>query len=127
MNSWYKDIKKAPWTPPSYVFGIVWTILYILMGVSFMLVFLDNKCYPYCSPLNYFLIQLGLNLMWTTVFFKWRLLQTALVLLFLILLFTYYTYKNFLPINRVAGYLLIPYMLWLCVAISLNSYIVIKN
>ena len=57
MNGWYKDIKKAPWTPPSYVFGIVWTILYILMGVSFMLVFLDNKCYPYCSPLNYFLMN----------------------------------------------------------------------
>ena len=58
--------------------------------LSFLMVFLDKKCYPYCSPLTYFLIQLGLNLIWTTVFFKWRMILPALILLFLILLFTYY-------------------------------------
>ena len=77
--------------------------------------------------MTYFFIQLAMNLIWTTLFFKWKLLVPALVLLFLILLFTYYTYKKFKAINKIAGYLLIPYMLWLCVAISLNTYIVVNN
>jgi translocator protein len=127
MNKWYNELNKAPWTPPGYVFGIVWSILYTLMIISFLMVFLDKKCYPYCSPLTYFLIQLGLNLIWTTVFFKLRLIVPALILLFLILLFTCYTYKTFRPINKIASYLLIPYILWLCVAISLNIYIVTNN
>lgn len=97
------------------------------MTIAMLIVFLDKKCYPYCSPMTYFFIQLGLNLMWTTVFFKWRMLIGALILLLLILLFTYYTYKKFQTINKTASYLLIPYMLWLCVALSLNTYIVLNN
>ena len=127
MNSWYKDLNRAPWTPPDYVFGIVWSTLYTLMTIALLIVFSDKKCYPYCSPMTYFFIQLGLNLMWTTVFFKWRMLIGALILLLLILLFTYYTYKKFQTINKTASYLLIPYMLWLCVALSLNTYIVLNN
>ena len=127
MNSWYKELNRAPWTPPDYVFGIVWSTLYTLMTIAMLIVFLDKKCYPYCSPMTYFFIQLGLNLMWTTVFFKWRMLIGALILLLLILLFTYYTYKKFQTINKTASYLLIPYMLRLCVALSLNTYIVLNN
>ncbi len=127
MNTWYKDLNRAPWTPPDYVFGIVWSILYTLMIISLLIIFLDKKCYPYCLPMTYFFIQLAMNLIWTTVFFKWKLLVPALVLLFLILLFTYYAYKKFKTINKIAGYLLIPYILWLCVAISLNTYIVVNN
>ena len=127
MNTWYKELKTAPWAPPNYVFGIVWPILYVFMTIALLIVFLDKKCYPYCSAMTYFFIQLGMNLTWTTVFFKWKLLIPALVLLLLILLFTYYTYNKFQKINKAASYLLIPYMLWLCVALSLNTYIVLNN
>ena len=127
MNDWYKKIKKAPWTPPNYVFGIIWPILYILMIISVILVYKDKKCYPYCSPMTIFLLQLGLNLIWTTIFFKLRMPIIALIDLILILGLTIYTFFLFYDINKIASYLLIPYILWLCVAFSLNSYIVIYN
>lgn len=127
MNDWYKKIKKAPWTPPNYVFGIIWPILYILMIISVILVYKDKKCYPYCYPITIFLLQLGLNLIWTTIFFKLRMPIIALIDLILILGLTIYTFFLFYDINKIASYLLIPYILWLCVAFSLNSYIVIYN
>ena len=127
MNQWYKQLKRAPWSPPDYVFGIVWPILYVLMFISFVIIFMDKKCYPYCYPLTIFITQLILNLSWTTVFFTYRRINFALVVLFLIFGLTLSNTILFYRINKIAGLLLIPYLLWLCVAISLNSYIVIYN
>ena len=127
MNQWYKQLKTAPWNPPDYVFGIVWPILYFLMFISFMIVFLDKKCYPFCYALIIFIIQLIINLSWTTIFFTYRKIKLALLVLLLIFGLASYSTILFYNINKVAGILLIPYLLWLCVAISLNSYIVIYN
>ena len=127
MNQWYKTLKKAPWSPPNYVFGIVWPILYTLMAISVALVWSNKKCYPYCSPITFFLVQLAFNLIWTTIFFKWQMPKIAFLDLLIIMGITIYTYKQFLPISKTAGYLLIPYMLWLCVAFSLNLYIILMN
>lgn len=127
MNEWYKKLKVAPWNPPPYVFGIVWPILYVLMFISATLVYIDKKCYPYCYPLTIFFIQLALNLSWTTVFFKYRLLKTALLLIVVIFGLALYTSILFYDINKIASYLLIPYLLWLSVAFSLNLYIILNN
>jgi tryptophan-rich sensory protein len=127
MNNWYKSLNKAPWTPPSYVFGIVWPILYVLMGISFLLVWKNKKCFPYCSPLTYFLIQLGFNLIWTTLFFVMKKPLLALVDICLIIYFAMQTYKRFIKIDRLAAYLLVPYLLWLLLAFSMNFYIVLMN
>ena len=127
MNQWYKSLKKAPWTPPSYVFGIVWPILYAMMAVSFFLVWKNKKCYPYCDALNYFFIQLFFNLIWTTIFFKFKKPVLALADMVLIIIGAYYTYVEYSNIDITAGYLIIPYILWLCVAFSLNAYIVAMN
>lgn len=127
MNQWYKKLKVAPWNPPDYVFGIVWPILYVLMFISASLVYIDKECYPYCYPLTIFFAQLFLNLIWTTIFFKYRLPLLALIDLILILALTIYTYILFYKINKIASYLLIPYILWLSLALTLNLYIVIMN
>ena len=127
MNQWYKTLKKAPWSPPNYVFGIVWPILYTLMAISVALVWSNKKCYPYCSPITFFLVQLAFNLIWTTIFFKWQMPKLAFLDLLIIMGITFYTYKQFLPISKTAAYLLVPYMLWLCVAFSLNLYIILMN
>lgn len=124
---WYKKLKKPPWTPPNYVFGIVWPLLYLLMSISFYIVLIDKKCFPYCSPLTLFLIQLSFNLIWTTLFFKFKKTKLALLDLILIIIFTLWTYNEFYKINIFASRLLIPYILWLFLALSLNSYIVIMN
>ena len=55
MNDWYKKLKKAPWNPPSHVFGLVWSVLYTLLLVSFLLVWNNKKCFPYCNALTMFL------------------------------------------------------------------------
>ena len=124
---WYKNLKKPSWTPPNYVFGIVWPSLYFLMSISFYIVFTDKKCFPYCSPLTLFLIQLSFNLIWTTLFFKFKKTKLALLDLILIIIFTLWTYNEFYKINIFASRLLIPYILWLFLALSINSYIVIMN
>ena len=127
MNNWYKSLQKAPWTPPNYIFGIVWPLLYCLMIISFLLVWNSKKCFPYCSPLTFFLIQLGFNLIWTSLFFKFKMPLVALADIILIIYFAFQTYFKFININKIAGYLLIPYLLWLLLAMSLNLYIVLFN
>jgi len=127
MNEWYNNLKRAPWSPPSVVFGIVWPILYTLMTVAFIMVWKDETCYPYCSPLTTFLIQLVFNLCWTTIFFKLRMPKLALLDLIATLVFTIATYSQFSKINILSGKLLLPYIIWLFLAFSLNSYIVVMN
>ena len=55
MNKWYTNLKKAPWSPPSYIFGIVWPILYAMMAVSFFLVWNNQNCFPLLFSINYIL------------------------------------------------------------------------
>ena len=97
------------------------------MFISATMVYLDKKCFPYCYPITIFLVQLGLNLIWTTIFFRLKMPLLALIDLILIFSLTVYTFTLFFEINKIAAYLLIPYLLWLIVAFSLNLYIVIKN
>ncbi len=127
MNTWYKNLNTAPWSPPNYVFGIVWPILYVFMTISVLIVLLDKKCYPYCTPISYFLAQLVLNLSWTTVFFRLHMPVLAFIMIILIMLITGYTALQFYPYSKLASFLLVPYLLWLCVALSLNGYIVLNN
>lgn len=127
MNEWYRKLNKAPWTPPDWVFGVVWPILYLLMGVSFLLVWTNKKCYPYCNPLLYFLIQLGFNLMWTTLFFQYKKPEWAMLDLILTYVFTFYTYVEFKTISNQASLLLLPYLAWLSLAFTLNAYVVVYN
>ena len=127
MNNWYKNLNRAPWSPPSYVFGIIWPVLYFLMTISFFLVWKNKNCYPYCSALSFFLIQLMFNISWTTIFFYYKRTLLALIDIILIICFTIITYIKFTKINKIAAYLLIPYLCWLFVAFSLNMYIVLFN
>lgn len=127
MNNWYSSLQKAPWTPPNYVFGIVWPILYTMMAVSFLMVWKNKKCFPYCNPLTMFFIQLGFNLIWTTLFFKLKMPVLALIDIMLIIYFAFITQKAFSKINKFAGYLLIPYIGWLLLAFTMNLYIAVMN
>ena len=126
-KNWYKSLKKAPWTPKPKVFGMVWSILYACMFIATYLVWKNKKCYPYCDALNYFFIQLFFNLIWTTIFFKFKKPVLALADMVIIIIGAYYTYVEYSNIDITAGYLIIPYILWLCVAFSLNAYIVAMN
>ena len=126
-NEWYKSLNKSKLTPSSWVFGVVWPILYTLMAISLFFTWVDSKCYPFCDAVIFFFIQLFFNLIWTALFFKYKLLKVALFDLMFIIFFTLITFFKFYTINRFASFLLVPYLLWLLLAFYLNSYIVINN
>ena len=126
-RDWYLSLNKSKLTPPGYVFGIVWPILYLLLGISFLLTIKSPKCIGFCSPLVFFTAQMILNLMWTTVFFRMKMMKTALLLIYAIIALTIIAFMKMLAVNRNSAILLIPYLLWLCFASYLNLYIVVNN
>lgn len=121
VNDWYLSLNKPSFNPPNWIFGPVWTLLYILMGISAGIVWAKGFYHIWVKTALYnFGFQLLFNALWSVVFFGfkdpfWALL-VILVLLALILL----TIKWFNVVSRVAAYLLIPYFLWVCFATILN-------
>jgi tryptophan-rich sensory protein len=110
-------LQKPSFNPPNWVFGPAWTILYILMGIGMGLIWTSNA--PARSIRNAWIIygvQLGLNVLWTLIFFGLRQPKWALVEIVLLWLAIAWTIRTFLPIHRTAGYLLIPYLLWVSFA-----------
>ena len=121
VNDWYLSLNKPSFNPPNWIFGPVWGLLYILMGVAAGLVWAKGFYHIWVKTALYnFGFQLLFNALWSVVFFGlknpfWGLL-VILVLLALILL----TIKWFKVVSKTAAYLLIPYFLWVCFATVLN-------
>lgn len=105
---------------PPVIFPIVWTILYILMGVSSYLIYEDTNEIP-----RIYIIQLIFNLLWSFVFFKFKLFTLAFIWILLLILLVIVMIKEFLSKNKLAGYLQIPYLIWLFVAAILNLIIIV--
>ncbi len=128
IPTWYATLNKPPFSPPNWLFAPVWTTLYILMGISLYLVWTKGtKIKKNKEAINLFLIQLGLNFLWSFIFFGFKnpsLAFLELVALWVVLLITI---LRFLKISKTAGYLLIPYILWVSFATILNLSIVLLN
>jgi benzodiazapine receptor len=132
VNGWYVDADKAPWSPPNWLFGPVWTALYTAMAVAAWLVWRRHS--PASRPaLAVYGIQLGLNLLWTPTFFSlYPLIGTAAlwlafaIILALIVAATV-TVVRFGPVSRLAGLLLLPYITWIVFASSLNLWAALNN
>ncbi len=121
----YDDLNLPSFAPPYYVFGIVWGILYVLMGISFYLALRDKNCDNEIIIL--FAVQLFFNFCWPIAFFNFKLFWFSFVwLLVLMCLVVWLTIKYF-RINRIAGWLQIPYIAWLIFASVLNLVIAIMN
>ena len=119
-GSWYKGINKPSFNPPSWIFGPVWTLLFTLMGISLYLVWTSPSSNIKLIALTLFVIQFLFNIAWSYLFFGlnkplWSFIE-ILVLLVFILITTFY----FIKVNKTAGYLLIPYFLWVSFASFLN-------
>ncbi len=121
VNTWYTTLEKPFFTPPNYLFGPVWTVLYVLMGISAGIVWSRGLHHIWVkTALYHFVFQLLFNALWSVVFFSlqevfWALL-TIITLIVLILL----TIKWFKVVNNTAAYLLIPYAIWVIYAMALN-------
>lgn len=124
----FRQLNKPPLSPPGAVFPIVWTILYILMGIASYLVFSSGAGQgDIRNALSVYGLQLAVNFFWSLFFFNlgWYFFSFVwLVLLWLLILFTI---RLFYPISRPAAYLLVPYLLWVTFAGYLNLSIAILN
>lgn len=121
----YSQINVPQFAPPSQLFGIVWTILYILMGVSLYLV-LSNTSYN-DDAVFYFGLQLALNFIWPILFFNFQLFWLSFVVIVLMLILIVVMIVKFYHISKVAAFLQIPYLLWTIFATVLNLAIALLN
>ena len=128
-KDWYDHLHKSKLTPPPYVFGIVWPILYTLMAISLILLIRNRtRNMDLLKPaIIFFALQLIFNILWPIIFFNMHQIDWALADLLVTVIFTGFTIYYFYQIYKPAAYLLIPYMLWICFATYLNAYIVTHN
>jgi benzodiazapine receptor len=132
VKSWYPLLVKAPWNPPGWVFGPVWSLLYILMAWSGWRVWQQlartGVEQPWQHPaLQWFLAQLLFNLSWSVLFFGLRSPFLALVLMLWLWVSIAQMIRHFLRVDRTAGYSQVPYLLWVSFAFTLNAAIVYLN
>lgn len=128
IPTWYANLEKTVITPPNWVFGPAWTTLYILMAIAAFLVWREgSKKEKVKEAMQLYWIQLGLNATWSILFFSAHLLLTAYVevlfLLAVIIMTTVWYYR----VNKVAAYLMIPYILWVSFASVLNLLTYLAN
>jgi tryptophan-rich sensory protein len=123
VNDWFLTIKKPVFNPPNYLFAPVWTMLYILMGISFYIILQTPNSKSKKYAIAIFVIQLFLNFCWSFLFFKYQLIGVAFIEIILIWLSIICMIYAFYKINRSAAYLQLPYLLWVSFASILNGAI----
>lgn len=128
VKTWYTTLNKPSFNPPNGVFGPVWTTLYILMGISSYLIWQKrNTVSGYKWALSTYFLQLLLNLMWSFLFFNRHQIGFSLVEIGILLLTIIITAFQFYRIDKLAGLLFIPYILWVSFASYLTYSIYLLN
>lgn len=128
MESWFHSLTKPSWNPPSYLFGPVWGILYLMMGISLFLVW-NSKAYMSHrrDAILVFGIQLFLNFWWSIFFFRLQSPGWAFVNIILLVLAILATIYKFSTISTKAAWQLLPYLAWVCFASILNYALWVLN
>jgi len=120
VNTWYAQLRKPEWTPPNWIFGPVWTILYLMMAISAWLVWRSSSWSSTKFALSLFAIQLVLNTLWSVVFFGLHRVGPAFAEILLLWMMIIATSVAFLSLSLLAAWLLIPYLAWVAFASYLN-------
>ncbi len=127
-SPWYQALDKPSWNPPSWVFGPVWTFLYILMGVAAWLVGNHGGWRVQRTALTLFVAQLAVNFAWSPLFFMAERPGLALVDIAILWVLIALTIRAFSRVGRgMAAWLLVPYLAWVSYAAALNAWIVMAN
>lgn len=125
-GEWYQGLQKAPLTPPSIVFPIVWNILFVLMGIAVWRVWCKRHSGVH-FVIAVFIIQLGLNVLWSYLFFGMHRPDFALIEIVVLWLMILLTVFAFLKVDKLAGILMLPYLAWVSFASYLNYAFVQLN
>lgn len=120
VGTWYVELSKPDWNPPGWIFGPVWTSLYILMGIAAFLVWKQGSKKPIKKAMWFYGIQLVLNMLWSILFFGLQNPQMAFFEIIVLLIMIIFTTLQFLKINKRAAILMIPYIAWVSFATLLN-------
>jgi len=125
ITTWYPTLEKPSFNPPNWIFAPVWSMLYIMMGIAAGLVWdrIEFEKELVKKALIVFAIQLGLNALWSYLFFGLHNPMLAGIEIVLLWLMIFETYTQFSKINKIASYLLLPYLAWVSFAMVLNGSI----
>lgn len=121
----YNELIKPPLAPPGYVFGIVWSILYILMGISYSILEVNNYLDEKIKKVYY--VQLFVNALWSIIFFVLKLRFVSIAWIILLIILIIQMIKLFYNKSKISAYLQIPYLIWVIFATYLNMGIYFLN
>ena len=124
-SEWYQNLNKAPWTPPGWVFGAAWTL--IMVCFAFYMALGWDKTINRNTFVFLFILQWILNVLWNPVFFRFHLVLPGLVIIVALTLLVGYMFFNYLPQFKILSLLMLPYLIWMLIAASLNGYIFLRN
>lgn len=125
--NWYETLNKPLLTPPEWIFTPVWSILYVCMGISLFLLLKKDFKKEKILALVLFITQLGLNFLWGPMFFGYKNIFAALIIVLMLAVTLFSTILEFKKHSKIAAYLLIPYFLWVCFATYLNFGFWLEN
>ena len=121
---WYENLNKAPWTPPGWAFGVAWTT--IMICFSIYMAYLYQAAYS-SKLMLLFSIQFVLNIFWNYIFFNQHLIDIGLVVIFLLTILVATFLIRYKDVLKAKSILILPYLIWLCIATSLNAFILFNN
>lgn len=128
VSSTYSTLTKPPLSPPGWMFGIVWPLLYAMMGIAAYLIYSSNASKSdITKALKLYAFQLFLNFTWSIVFFRFDMLWFALIILLILDVVVICTIAVFSRIDKRAALLMLPYLLWILFATYLNAGIALLN
>ena len=126
IPNWFATLNHPPGRPPNWLFGPVWTILYLMIGTSFAIIWHQGRLGKN-RPTYFFITQIILNLLWTPAFFGAHQIAFALVIIVLMWIFISLTIFEFQKLSTLAAKLLVPYLLWVSFATYLNVGYLLLN
>jgi len=124
-SDWYSELDKAPWTPTGWVFGAAWTT--IMICFTFYMGILLRRAKTKQKVRSLYILQLVLNITWNPIFFYYQFPSIALVVIITLTLLIFYFILNYRKTLGWYSILIVPYVVWLCIATSLNLYILMSN
>ena len=128
IPTWYQTLNKPFFSPPNWIFAPVWTTLYVLMGIALYLIWTKAaKTKQSKKAIYFFLIQLGLNFIWSFIFFGFQNPRLAFVEIIFLWIAILLTILSFAKVSKSAAYLLVPYIVWVSFALVLNLFVAILN
>jgi translocator protein len=131
IPTWYATLNRPNFAPPNWLFAPAWTLLFILMGIAFYLIWQSpvkgSQEKIKRQAINFFLIQLVFNTLWSVIFFGQQLLYLAFIEIVILWILILLTILRFNKIKPLASYLMIPYLLWVSFAATLNLAFALLN